>query len=394
MKKVEVQCLLALRDGGPMTIAQLATATGLSRPTVDGSLTSLTEAGLALVADDTVGGGRDAGRPAKVFSFDPSAGLIVGVDVGGHAVRVVVADMAGAIRIVDEAALRPELAGGDALETIYALLDRVLADPRAIGPLRGIGIGVAGIVGPDGRVSLSYALPAWNAADIAGRLEQRYSCPVALENDARLASMAEHHLGASALAENVIYLNVGHRLSVSLLVGGRPHRGRHSASGEAGYLLFRDVPTDEFSNIVWTTAGSAEEVVSRSLKGDADATAELMRFIAALAPGIAALALTVDPDLVVVGGGLSRAGTLVIPALQAAVNAQIRVPAMPTLVQSRLGSEAVVVGSMIRGFELASRQLYGDELAPPPGIRIDDLIVPPLVRSAEAAPAPGEPART
>jgi predicted NBD/HSP70 family sugar kinase len=380
LKRTEVLCAVALRDGGPMTIAQLAKVTGLSRPTVDAGLTVLTDHGLASVAEESVGGGRDAGRPAKLFYFVARSGVVAGVDVGGHLVRLQLADLAGQIIAVEESEIDPDLGGADALETIYALLDAVLDSTDTRELLRGIAIGVTGIVGADGRVALSYALPAWNSADIAGRVGQRYRCPVTLDNDARMASMAEHHLGASKLADDVVYLQVGHRISTSLLIDGKVHRGRHHASGEAGYLLFDGIATDEASNIVWRTAANAEEVVTLSLQGDAEATAELMAFIEALAPGLAALTLVTDPDLVVIGGGLSRAGTFVITALQAAVNARIRVPAMPTLVQSRLGAEAVVIGAVIRAYEIAAEQVYRASDVPPPQLDVTPILVPTALR--------------
>lgn len=362
-----------------MTIAQLAKVTGLSRPTVDTVLASLVETGLAHIADQSVGGGREAGRPAKLFSFVGSAGHVAGIDVGGHVVRVALADLSGAVVDARSAELDPDRDGADALEAIYALLDTALEANGARSSLRSIAIGVSGMVGPDGRVSLSYALPAWNAVDVAAHLKLRYDAEVALENDARLASMGEHHIGASILANDVLYLQVGHRLSFSLLVGGRVLRGRHHASGESGYLLFDRVPIDRASNIIWSTAGSAEEVVALSLAGDKAATAELLGFIEALAPGIAALALTVDPDLIVVGGGLSRAADVVIPALQQAVNARIRVPAAPTIAASHLGTEAVVVGSLIRAYELAAVHVFGTASVPAPELALDLL---PALRSA------------
>lgn len=362
-----------------MTIAQLATTTGLSRPTVDAVLSALMERGLVAIDGASVGGGRDGGRPAKSFSFVGSAGYVAGVDVGGHVVRVALADLSGAIVAAHSGELDPARDGADALDTINRLLDEALRAHGARSLLMSIAIGVSGIVGPDGRVSLSYALPAWNAVDVAGRIGQRYGCVVALENDARLAAMGEHHLGASILANDVLYLQVGHRLSFSLILGGKAHRGRHHASGESGYLLFERVRTDRASNIIWTSAASAEDVLNRSLAGDAAAGAELMEFIDALAPGIASLALTVDPDLIVIGGGFSRAAEVVIPALVTAVDAHIRVPAAPTIVASRLGTEAVVVGGLIRAYELAADGVYGTSDAPPPELALDLL---PRLRAA------------
>jgi predicted NBD/HSP70 family sugar kinase len=388
LKKVEIACAIALRDEGAMTIAQLAKATGLSRPTVDASLNVLLDRGLAAVEAESVGGGRESGRPAKLFAFRSAAGYVAGVDVGGHVVRAIVADLAGDIVASDELVLDPELGGGQTLDAVFRLLDLLLDRVELEREqLRGIGIGVSGIVGADGRVALSYMLPAWNSVDIAGRIAERFGCPVALENDARMASMAEHHLGASSLAENVVYLQVGHRISISLIVDGKVHRGRHHASGEAGYLVFERVSTDEAGNIQWSSGGSAEEVVARVLKGDAEAEAELMRFVDVLAPGIAALSLVVDPDVVVIGGGLSRAGQLMIGALQRAVNASIRVPAIPHLVQSALGSEAVEFGALIRAHELASEAVYGETGVTAPRLHVDAILAPTSLRVPAGGPS-------
>ena len=80
-----------------MTIAQLARTTGLSRPTVDGALAALISRGLVSIADGSVGGGRDAGRPAKLYTFEASAGLVAGLDVGAHVIRVLLADLGGTV---------------------------------------------------------------------------------------------------------------------------------------------------------------------------------------------------------------------------------------------------------------------------------------------------------
>ncbi|WP_375399696.1 ROK family protein [uncultured Amnibacterium sp.] len=336
--------------------------------------------------EDGVGGGRDAGRPAKLFGFLGRSGLVAGVDVGGHLIRVAVSDLAGTVVASEEMPLDPARGGSTAFDTICGLLDALLESLEDSGPLLSIAVGVTGLVGPDGRVAMSYALPAWNAADVAGRLTTKYSCGVVLENDARLASIAEHYLGASVLADDVVYIQVGHRISVSLLIEGKVHRGRHHASGEAGYLLFDGVATDAASNIRWRSAETAEEVVARSLRGDAKATDELTAFLNALAPGIAALALVTDPDLVVLGGGLSMAGEVVLGVLREAVRSHIRIPAVPTLVRSDLGADAVVIGAVLRAHELSAMSVYGAEgiVPAPAGLK--------SMRRADRARAAFEPA--
>ena len=88
---------IALRDGGRATVAQLAERTGLSRPTVEAALPALRGRGIVGMVDEQTLGGRGAGRPARIFEFIADAGFLIGVDVGIHKVRVVIADLAGRI---------------------------------------------------------------------------------------------------------------------------------------------------------------------------------------------------------------------------------------------------------------------------------------------------------
>lgn len=99
--------LRALRDGQAVTLTQLVGDTGLSRPTVEGVIEGLMESGLVAEVDQAQESGRQRGRPARWFRFRAEAGHILGVEIGVHVVRVVLADLTGRqigtfARLVDE----------------------------------------------------------------------------------------------------------------------------------------------------------------------------------------------------------------------------------------------------------------------------------------------------
>jgi predicted dehydrogenase/predicted NBD/HSP70 family sugar kinase len=358
LKTPLILCAISLRDLGPRTVSQLAKSTGLSRPTVDAALASLVELGL-VGHDELTHGGRDAGRPAKVFRFTAAHGHVAGIDVGLHTMRVMIADLAGAVGSYREVPLPVDLQGPDRLRTLVNLVDESLAAcSLERKDLRAIGVAVSGIVGVDGRLTVSHILPAWTDLDIAGQIGAEFGCVVKLENDIRSAALAERHLGAARMAENVVYVLAGHRVAVSLILGGKLHKGRHSAAGEVGALAFSKIIGSD-GGIEWTTGETAEDVFAQAAAGDQRSVDEIEDFIQRIAPGIATLALIIDPDVVVLGGGISRAGARIMPTLRQAVNAHIKIPVHPKLVASELGAESVVVGALVRALEMAGETLYG-----------------------------------
>lgn len=364
-------CAIALRDGGQATVGALSTRTGLSRPTVEAGLEAMAGRGVVSVLEDLTTGGRGAGRPARMYSFRPQAGHIAAVDVGPHRVRVALADLSGGIVGWLDEPTGDDAVGPERMVGVQRAIDRCLNGSGLRTPdLVGIGVAVTGMVGHDGRLIVSRNLPDWEGVDIAGRLGRIYGCPVAVENDIRMAALAEHRLGAARLADDVVYLLAGHRVSMALILGGELRHGHHSAAGEIGGIAFSMAVDPRHDQLTWRSAPSGEEVFRLAANGDADSLDEVRQFATGLSTGIAIAAMTVDPDLIVVGGGLSSAGGVLLDPLRDAVNAAIPVPAHPTIIASELGAEAVTLGTLVHAFGIASTSLYGCEGLPEPTIDV------------------------
>jgi predicted NBD/HSP70 family sugar kinase len=364
-------CAIALRDHGHATVADLSSRTGLSRPTVEAGLEVMINRGIVSVLDDRTVGGRGAGRPARIYSFCPHAGYVAAVDVGPHHIRVALGDLGGGIVGWVDEPTGDDVVGLERMAGVRRVIDRCLRNAGVqASDLIGLGVAVTGMVGLDGRLIVSRNLPDWEGADISGRLSRAYGCPVVVENDIRMAALAEHRLGAARLADDVLYLFAGHRVSMALILGGKLRRGHHSAAGEMGGIAFSLAVDNRQDQLSWTSAGSGEEVFRLAANGDPDAREEVRTFATGLATGLAIAAMTVDPDLIVVGGGLSRAGGILLDPLRGAVSDAIPVPVSPTIIASELGAEAVALGTLVCTYGVASVSLYGGAGLPEPTIDV------------------------
>ncbi|MGP6169629.1 ROK family protein [Microbacterium sp. A196] len=377
---IAVRVALHLRDRGSATVTEIARTLELSRTSVENAMTALSEIGL--IADAPATFGRGAGRPARRFSFEGRSGFVVGVDIGIASVRVVIADLTGGV-------VRHESFGGvahsrDGADKLAVVIDdiRSTLTASAIPPsrVRAIGVSLPGIVDDAGRVTTSVVIPEWSGVDIGAQLSSAFGFPVSVDNGVRLAAVAEHHLGVAQLVDDMLYLSVGNRISMGLILDGRPRRGIHNAAGDIGRLAFPGLVT-ETGQLTWRSGSTAEDVFALARDGEEAASDELAAFVDQLARGIATLALTVDPAMVVIGGGLSAAHEQFLDPLRQALSTHIGLPFSVPLVGARLGAEAASHGALVFAFHRHSAQIY----------QLDDVPVPPITPLPADATAIAEP---
>src|SRR5699024_9146146 len=137
-------------------------------------------------------------------------------------------------------------------------------------------------------------------------------------NDIKLAALAEHHLGDDA--ESILFVQLGHRISVASILGGTILQGAHRLAGELGSqrgMRWTDASTR--GRLQWSTGEEARPLLERAAQGEVAAQREIEEFCAQIAPRLATVLLTLDPERVVVGGGLSRAGETLLEPLRRAL---------------------------------------------------------------------------
>lgn len=223
-------------------------------------------------------------------------------------------------------------------------------------------------MGPNGTLLVSTRFPEWQGVDIADRLTREFGCDVITDNDINLAALAESAIGAARLYQDVIYVSLGHQVALGLIFDGEIRRGSHSAAGEVSRRTF-PVALDENDNLLWSQNRSAQQLFELAATGDVAAEAEVADFLSGIADGLEVLALAIDPDALVIGGGLAQAGPLVIDPLQDRLNARFPQNSLPALKASSLGERSVAYGALIRAATMGTRALLGSD-APMPSLSI------------------------
>ncbi|RRD48630.1 ROK family transcriptional regulator [Arachnia propionica] len=351
-----------LRDGGPSGASALAVELGLSRTAVENALATLEDLGLVTHAPGTPGG---AGRPARRFAFAADAGVVLGLDVGVHSVRCRVVDLAGfVISQRTDPGLEAQAGPADQVDSVIATAEACLAE-AASGRVRAVGVALPGIVDDTSRVVASVVLPGWTGIDVVGILGSRLGCPAALDNGVRLAALAEHHIGAGRLFEDVLHVAVGSRVAVGMVLGGEARRGVHHLAGDIGRVAFSDL-VDPAGQLRWRSAAGAREVFELAERGDVSAVAEIEAVVAQLGRGIATVAMAVDPGVVVVGGGLTQAGEAFLQPLRDELARLFGDHARIPVLAGELGVEAAVRGAVIHAFTRCSQAIHGLDGMPPP----------------------------
>jgi predicted NBD/HSP70 family sugar kinase len=341
--------LRALRGGGEPTLSELARQVGVSRPTTEGVLADLVARGLVTEVAPRSGSG--LGRPARRYRFRADAGYALGLDVDAHRVQLFLADLNGEVIGSCRADLDVTWERGERLAAVRAAVKTCLSRAGVErSALWAVTAGTPGVVHADGHVAFCTVVPGWQGLNLARELGRSFSCPVLVENDANLAAVAERWRGVATGTDDVIYVLAGLHTGVGAIIGGRLHRGRSGAAGEVGMLAELGL-RDTMANLTGAPIGrsgggegEAEAVLAAARDGDPEAVALVERLAARMSRGIAAMALAIDPEMIVVGGALTRTGDRLVDELRSRVRPLCLGPVR--IEPSTLGDDAVGIGAV------------------------------------------------
>ncbi|MEU4999905.1 ROK family protein [Streptomyces sp. NPDC021622] len=350
--------LRALHRRSPQTLAELATGTGLSRPTVESALEELAAHGWAGEAERDEGE-RAPGRPARRFRFRVEAGRVVGADIGLHKMVLLLADLGGTVLAAHHEDIDPELGGAARLDLLRRGLEAFL-DAHSVrrDTVLARCVGVPGVVDSGGTIT-SYVIPEWSGVGLGRLLTDGQSGEpgepghTIVENDVNLAVLAERWQGAATLAGDVVCVLTGHRVACSLTIDGRLHRGRRGGAGELGLLPLLGMNTAQDA-LSWKGARRTGESEVAALgraadTGDPRALAAVADFADRISPGIAALALAVDPELIVLTGGATPLGGHLVPLIEDRLRPLTL--HVPRIALSTLGGQGVAIGAVRKALD-------------------------------------------
>ncbi|MER6498085.1 ROK family protein [Streptomyces sp. NPDC001455] len=358
--------LHALRGADSPTLTDLTLITGLSRPTVEGVMEGLLEAGLVVESMPDGGEARRQGRPARRFRFRAEAGHLLGIEIGPHRVSALLSELDGRIIGAGSREVSETACADDRLEKVRVMVADVLRRTGvARSSLRAVGVGSPGIVEADGTVRLGTALPDWTGLALGERLRRSFRCPVIVENDANAAAVAEHWKGAATESDDVVFVLAGLSPGAGSLIGGRLHRGYGGAAGEIGalHLLGREATPERLLSTTDRPLDPLDEaavaaVFAQARRGDAQAQAAVERYIQRLVHDVAALVLALDPELVVVGGWAAGLDGVLEPLRCELARYCLR---PPRVTLSLLGEAAVATGALRLALDHVEEQLFAVE---------------------------------
>ena len=223
--------LRTLYDLGPISRAEVARLTGLTRTTVSGVVASLLDGGVVR----EIGHGPSTGGKAPVLvEVDDDARLVVGLDLGERAFAGALVNMRGQIRRTLEIPVEGH-DGDDAVELVYRLIDDLLAGITA--PVLGIGIGTPGLV--DSRTgTIRWAVNlAWRDLPLGSLVQSRYGVPANVANDSQAAALAEYTYGGEARVPNLVTIRVGRGIGAGIVLRGALFQGDGYGAGEIGHTV-------------------------------------------------------------------------------------------------------------------------------------------------------------
>ncbi|WP_370287561.1 ROK family glucokinase [Nocardioides sp.] len=280
--------------------------------------------------------------------------LTCGIDIGGTKIAGAVVDADGTV--VAEARVTSPATDPSAIETAVAGL---VAQLTADHPVEAVGVGAAGYIASDRSTVLFAPNIAWRNEPLGADLARLIGLPVVVENDGNVAAWGEFRHGAGRDHDDQLMVTVGTGVGGGVIASGRLLRGAHGVAGEIGHLrlvpngrlcgcgnhgcleqygsgtaLVRDARAavaagEAGSAALLERAGGDVEKIDGPLittaahDGDAFAVAALAALGDALGQGVASLAAVLDPGVVVVGGGVSDAGDLLLGPLREAFEREL-----------------------------------------------------------------------
>lgn len=369
----------ALRDHGPLSRARIGQLTGLSPATVN-RLTSLMAKQRLIVQD-----GQEpstGGRPSLILRYTGGPRLVSSLHLRGDRVVGGLVDFDG--KLIERRELRFDdgasngavgtggrSGGGDVdhrLELIAGLLAGLLEQAEEQGtPCLSVGISVPGVVAePEGRIGPLPEL-GWPEMPLREFLRSRTDLPLAIENDANALAYGEYRRGAGVGTSSMVAVLLDNGMGAGIITKGALHRGQHFEAGEIGYLLMeRSSLRRSYKELgdLEDRVGSAaltRSALARGLRGGDGALltahdiVELARadnpvaremvdeIVDMISMAVAALSVILDPEVIVVGSGITSGTDEIIPGIQSRLTG--RILRVPTLVPSSLGEDAVLLGA-------------------------------------------------
>ncbi|WP_158889149.1 ROK family protein [Amycolatopsis anabasis] len=339
-----------VRSGIARTKPEIGRRAGLGRTVVTQRIAQLTECGLL---EDGDLGPSSGGRAPRELRFRARAGVVLAAELGATSIGVGITDLSGRVLAQHEEPADIGLGPESVLGHVEELFDRLLAevDPA---PIWGAGIGLPGPVEfATGRPSAPPIMPGWDGYPVRDRFAARFDAPVWVDNEVNAMALGELRAGSAKGQDDILYIKIGTGIGAGLVSGGRLHRGSQGCAGDIGHAAVADDPVvvcrcgntgcleafaggaalardglaaaadgrSEFLARLRESKGTitAADISAAAQHGDRTAVELLTQAGRLIGRLLATLVSFYNPALVIIGGGVSGAGDLLLAALRETV---------------------------------------------------------------------------
>ena len=352
----------AVKRHGGLTQVELAGITGLSPATVSNIVKALSGSGVL----HTVPTSR-SGRRAQRVTLAHTLGLVAGVHFSTRHMRVAISDVTATTVAEHHMPLANDHRADNELDRAARLIADMLDSVNAtIEEVLAVGIALPAVLNRDtGMTAGNGMLRGWDGVPVAEVMARRLTRPVFVDSAANLAALAELRMGAARGKNEVVYLEIGDRIGAGLILHGRIFSGHNGSAGEFGHTTIHERgPLCRCGNrgCLEAIAGGPAildglktksfarklgDVVVRAMAGDADCVRAIADAGAHIGVAAASVCNLLDPERLVIGGELAKAGELLIGHIRTACERALVVSedSMPDIVQGQLGERAATLGA-------------------------------------------------
>lgn len=369
-----------VRSGAASTRQEIEAQALLGRAVVTDRVATLIASGLAEEGDL---GPSTGGRAPRQVRFRDDAGFILVAAIGNTSLGAGLTDLSGRLLVEHHERSGVDEGAAHTLDRLEELFEWILAEHAVGDRLWGIGLSVVGPVElpnlETGSGAVLHLAPDWAENPVADRFAARFHVPVWVDNDAHLMALGELRAGRGVGRNDLLFLKIGTSISAGLVSNGQVHRGANGYAGDIGHVVVADEALCRCGNVgcLDAVAGglaiardaalavahgrspylaqlakqgtipTAAEVGMGAYRGDPYCIELLARCGQLIGATLATLVTAYNPSLVVVGGGVSAAGEILMSAMRESLYRRSRSLATRdvSIVRSDMGRSAGLVGA-------------------------------------------------
>ena len=312
--------------------------------------------------------------------------MYIGVDLGGTGIKAGVVTEKGEILSKGSTPTKNERPYAAIIADIAALCRRVVGEAGVtMQDISAIGVGVPGICDPRTGVIPFCTNLGWHEVPFVDEMHKHIDLPVIVSNDATVAGYAESIAGVSAGTSSSVFVTLGTGVGGGVVIGGKPYSGAHGVGSEIGHMILqmdgepctcgnrgcferyasataiirearKAVEQHPESAIMARCGGKPERINAKTVidcakEGDATAKAVFAQYVKGLALGLVSIINILDPEVIVLGGGVSMAGAFLLDAVREAMKPYVFYKTMPyaRVELAQLGADAGIIGAALLG---------------------------------------------